>query len=73
MPKGGLEPPQVLPHRYLKPACLPVPPQLQNKKMVQSMRFELTPTHVDYPLKVACLPFHHDCMSIEYYSIFILL
>jgi hypothetical protein len=26
MPKGGLEPPQDCSHRYLKPACLPIPP-----------------------------------------------
>lgn len=29
--------------------------------MVQSMRFELTRAYAHYPLKVACLPFHHDC------------
>ena len=32
-------------------------------KMVQTMRFELTRAYAHYPLKVACLPFHHVCVS----------
>ena len=39
--------------------------------LVQKMRLELTRTCVHYPLKIACLPFHHFCFYYGLYYTFI--
>lgn len=39
--------------------------------LVSEMRFELTRANAHYPLKVACLPFHHGIIAeiiIQYFA-----